>query len=158
MRGEDPPLWGRFLAASGSPPHARGRPPQQSAQPHNRADHPRMRGEDGRSRPRWVRTSGSPPHARGRLRRVARHCDVNGITPACAGKTRVRSPSSADRRDHPRMRGEDVDAVPIFAEHGGSPPHARGRPDLVRNLVYERGITPACAGKTLRVQTRDGKS
>ena len=59
--------------------------------------------------------------------------NLQGITPACAGKTkeiRVRDP------------------------HGvGSPPHARGRPlGDVAQRAYAR-ITPACAGKTLAERT-----
>ena len=31
----------------------------------------------------------------------------------------------------------------------GSPPHARGRPELDKGALREMRITPACAGKTL---------
>ena len=107
MRGEDPGFSARGSRSPGSPPHARGRrggrfPPD----PHRRItpacagktdfgsalwqesrDHPRMRGED----PPWLRPlpppKGSPPHARGRLHLNSRRIVVQGITPACAGKT-----------------------------------------------------------------------
>ena len=32
---------------------------------------------------------------------------MQGITPACAGKTAVQTGSKSRSKDHPRMRGED---------------------------------------------------
>ena len=51
--------------------------------------------------------------------------------------------------DHPRMRGED-----LWRKLGrtlilGSPPHARGRRSSRQSASDLRGITPACAGKTV---------
>ena len=48
------------------------------------------------------------------------------------------------------MRGEDLlsrlsPTIPL-----GSPPHARGRPNRQAVAGNPLGITPACAGKTLR--------
>ena len=47
------------------------------------------------------------------------------------------------------MRGEDncVTVDKIISD--GSPPHARGRPLTLPAYRAKRGITPACAGKTL---------
>ena len=133
----------------GSPPHARGR--LCSMRPGKRSrgitpacagktkkirirdshgmDHPRMRGEDMRSPYASTNVVGSPPHARGRRRENLAAVNPPGITPACAGKTRLRRRGNGSPRDHPRMRGEDV-------TEGKS------------GDTYER-ITPACAGKTL---------
>ena len=56
--------------------------------------------------------------------------DKERITPACAGKTAESVLKMVYKRDHPRMRGEDL----------GIPADSR---------VGTR-ITPACAGKTTR--------
>ena len=91
---------------------------------------------------------GSPPHARGRRDRNHVRYASFGITPACAGKTRPAMDAYPSMSDHPRMRGEDESGEDVKPNAAGSPPHARGRPfgSLVR--VGDRGITPACAGKT----------
>ena len=47
------------------------------------------------------------------------------------------------------MRGEDGLEVRLLGGHGGSPPHARGRPKADGGLSADIRITPACAGKTL---------
>ena len=46
------------------------------------------------------------------------------------------------------MRGEDFNDVTKVVFDEGSPPHARGRRDLLCRSHHGRGITPACAGKT----------
>ena len=48
------------------------------------------------------------------------------------------------------MRGEDGVRGQRRPLHGGSPPHARGRPGRRRFPARSRRITPACAGKTGR--------
>ena len=48
------------------------------------------------------------------------------------------------------MRGEDGGNMLNAMVYGGSPPHARGRLGLDVELKKIRGITPACAGKTVR--------
>ena len=87
-----------------------------------------MRGEDDDFEDAHVEEDGSPPHARGRLRHDGRPYAAFRITPACAGKTAKVRDARMLPPDHPRMRGEDVDAVVT------DPPYGR--------------ITPACAGKT----------
>ena len=71
------------------------------------------------------------------------------ITPACAGKTRAGIRSIADRQDHPRLRGKDllISLYMLYAK--GSPPLARERLRCRGNVRIGKGITPACAGKTL---------
>ena len=147
MRGEDFPPFLEPSTDLGSPPHARGRrkrftadsqtfriTPACAGKTTKRVasvstvkDHPRMRGEDRLPLTVLGKAAGSPPHARGRLLRRRQRRLRRRITPACAGKTSVRLVQSADREDHPRMRGED--AAPIAAQFSshGSPPHARGR-------------------------------
>ena len=47
------------------------------------------------------------------------------------------------------MRGEDAGQACGRVVAAGSPPHARGRHRPVAQVQESRGITPACAGKTL---------
>ena len=97
------------------------------------------------------RIAGSPPHARGRRRRLRSRIELDGITPACAGKTYQVVPANWMTWDHPRMRGEDQYLEVDNASGEGSPPHARGRPMSGMRVSLQNGITPACAGKTLRL-------
>ena len=169
MRGEDNSASRSSKPHSESPPHARGRQPEDIAAISTAgitpacagktsvtnagkpfvSDHPRMRGEDRSVWWLWLCVLGSPPHARGRLFNNKVSQSRLGITPACAGKTIFRPFRSRATGDHPRMRGED-DQPPVdkLAE-SGSPPHARGRRNVHHALAPEPGITPACAGKTV---------
>ena len=73
----------------------------------------------------------------------------NGITPACAGKTRHVNIAYKRDWDHPRMCGKDLaqgDPVRLFL---GSPPHVRERQIARIEGGKKHGITPACAGKTV---------
>ena len=147
MRGEDVKWVIDTIVGYGSPPHARGRrrrrpdrgphrgitpacagkTPTTTSAKTTEADHPRMRGEDATAVSMSDVVVGSPPHARGRPRPVRIPPGGPGITPACAGKTQRRTSIRAPRRDHPRMRGEDVVCAVICGQRHGSPPHARGR-------------------------------
>ena len=71
---------------------------------------------------------GSPPRVRGKLKSIGADCAVDGITPACAGKTGKSPKSLITDKDHPRVCGEN--ALVSF------------------QLPGMDGITPACAGKT----------
>ena len=107
MRGEDFAPSASLPRTNGSPPHAQGRrtsgvcrtdPPritpacagkttcQRVAVP-LMTDHPRMRGEDTLGRYSMYSAPGSPPHARGRHELGLVSAFLEGITPACAGKT-----------------------------------------------------------------------
>ena len=94
-------------------------------------------------------TGGSPPRMRGKLETVHPFQRVAGITPAHAGKTRLRRGGLCDTGDHPRACGENKPLRPHRLSNRGSPPRMRGkrRPSLpASNLT---GITPAHAGKTI---------
>ena len=107
-----------------------------------------MRGEQQQSGQNVRPIKGSPPLARGTgIGRAAggRHL---GITPACAGNSRVPQILHRYWRDHPRLRGEQrYKFMPSFPP-SGSPPLARGtaRPPSIRITCCR--ITPACAGNS----------
>ena len=148
MRGEDGFIDLMIRYDVGSPPHARGRPPARARRLLRAGITPACAGKTPRFSGVTCGLVGSPPHARGRRSQTAeRRCD-DGITPACAGKTLSLSTCARRKRDHPRMRGEDVDNRRAIAPIVGSPPHARGRPYDVAGLPQRQRITPACAGKT----------
>ena len=147
MRGEKQRFADKSFFASGSPPHARGKDSVSLEQALVKRitpacagksrlfisvdfvaeDHPRMRGEKLLIRYLLPSARGSPPHARGKVALDDAPVFAVRITPACAGKRRLRHRRRRTRRDHPRMRGEKADAWQAQAEREGSPPHARGK-------------------------------
>ena len=73
------------------------------------------------------RAPGSPPRVRGKDHGGQKMKKIQGITPACAGKSG--SPDLCDQRqqDHPRVCGEkDKSAVSVIPAQG-SPPRVRGK-------------------------------
>ena len=111
------------------------------------AVHPRIRGEDYYTGVTAFRADGSPPHTRGRstsswiVRRSLR------FTPAYAGKIRTQHLRGKCPAVHPRIRGEDNEALARKAAGWGSPPHTRGRFRLAELRQLADGFTPAYAGK-----------
>ncbi len=78
-----------------------------------------------------------------------------GITPACAGKTRDRCRRAGKAEDHPRLRGKNYVVTDSKNPQIGSPPLAREK-RIKRNHQEPRpGITPACAGKTTLLRCYD---
>ena len=87
-----------------------------------------MRGEKPLAGGRGGAGGGSPPRARGKALISPVVSSISRITPACAGKSQNSCFQNRSTWDHPRVRGEKVDAISA--------------------LVKETGITPACAGKS----------
>ena len=110
--------------------------------------HPRMRGEN----PVCCRSSrsgtGSSPHARGKRGAPGVSKKRPGLIPACAGKTPGLPISRRMRRAHPRMRGENFTGPCLAPEDWGSSPHARGKRSQASQRTRDKGLIPACAGKT----------
>ena len=92
---------------------------------------------------------GSPPHVRGKVACKVQAVCYEGITPACAGKSKCRLVSCGHIWDHPRMCGEKLFAFLVFCPNIGSPPHVRGKEGKEYLQETESRITPACAGKRL---------
>ena len=109
-----------------------------------------MRGEHWRGTRAAIMAQGSAPHARGAQLVVVDRADNIGISPACAGSTRLNHLSPFLLWDQPRMRGEHPWPTRQAPGLQGSAPHARGA--RCRHLLPRRagGISPACAGSTMR--------
>ena len=113
-------------------------------------DHPRLRGEYISPPEIKQNHPGSPPLARGIQKTHGRQKKERRITPACAGNTIAVSFSPPTPRDHPRLRGEYFDSPFCSPQCLGSPPLARGILKFYCHCFALRGITPACAGNTLK--------
>ena len=138
----------------GSPPHTRGRLRLATASSaggrftpayagkifaHDRSRsgswvHPRIRGEDAQYTATSTRISGSPPHTRGRFDVPPCLLGLAGFTPAYAGKIMKATLFFIPSWVHPRIRGEDRFCAARHSCAAGSPPHTRGRYDIVGSL------------------------
>ena len=111
-------------------------------------DHPRVCGEKCLIASHTFSKWGSPPRVRGKGVGAARiGCGV-GITPACTGKRCGCSRRLPERRDHPRVCGEKYGPSAPGLRRWGSPPRVQGKAVPVSPPHYNRGITPAYAGKS----------
>ena len=111
-------------------------------------DHPRVCGENSANHSATTARMGSPPRVRGKLADFSELFHAVGITPACAGKTRKTENRPPTTRDHPRVCGENSNALVTCSRCAGSPPRVRGKRNSLRHQRNNTGITPACAGKT----------
>ena len=78
-----------------------------------------------------------------------KHENALGITPACAGKSAIIRTSLGKCQDHPRVCGEKPGIHLPACCLLGSPPRVRGKAIRADCVGCGRGITPACAGKSL---------
>ena len=72
------------------------------------------------------------------------------ITPACAGKSMAQLGPCGVGGDHPRMCGEKICVKLSLKSLFGSPPRMRGKALGDGSFLADKGITPACAGKSAR--------
>ena len=116
--------------------------------PSNNKDHPRVCGEQHMTQEFFTWTMGSPPRVRGTA--PPANCPSPGgrITPACAGNRSTPFPLGWNRRDHPRVCGEQRDNAGFFQLRKGSPPRVRGTGARRSLSAVSTGITPACAGNS----------
>ena len=135
---------------NGITPAYAGKSPQGLRTAVHSRDHPRVCGEKARTLIVQNEPQGSPPRMRGKALTDPCIALCHGITPACAGKRRSIGRLSQPTRDHPRVCGEKCSSVRSASHRRGSPPRMRGK-DLPFTCDCEStGITPACAGKSLR--------
>ena len=90
-------------------------------------DHPRVGGEKFVVGLQQVFCQGSPPRGRGKVLSCGFIARFSGITPAWAGKSRLRGPSGRRAKDHPRVGGEKAITHWEQSSRGGSPPRGRGK-------------------------------
>ena len=114
-------------------------------------DHPCLCGEKYGNRCRIPRIPGSPPPVRGKGSPKQIAWAESRITPACAGKRFSRRVFCIAVQDHPRLCGEKQNLPADLLSACGSPPRVRGKAGRRRTPTWERGITPACAGKSFQV-------
>ena len=76
------------------------------------------------------------------------------ITPAYAGKSRMLCKAASQVWDHPRMCGEKLET--FFKDNWpkGSPPRVRGKGQSGGRGLPGVGITPAYAGKRIKLRKR----
>ena len=96
-------------------------------------DHPRICGEKG------------PQTMKGG------HCAR--ITPAYAGESTCNTVGRQHRGEHPRVCGEKPKVMNLVLVRPGSPPHVRGKVDVLSKIDTLIGITPAYAGKSFLQRT-----
>ena len=99
---------------------------------------------------------GSPPRVRGKAECRHRNSLCRGITPACAGKSRVCPAFQFVDGDHPRVCGEKICKAAKGRFIRGSPPRVRGKECRVEARFSDNGITPACAGKRNSYGAKEG--
>ena len=111
-------------------------------------DHPRVCGEKDKAAEKAQHLRGSPPRVRGKGRSKRFRCTSPWITPARAGKSYTAFVRLHPLRDHPRACGEKDEVWQQLDELVGSPPRVQGKAVSVSPPHYNRGITPAYAGKS----------
>ena len=111
-------------------------------------DHPRVCGEKICEGLGCRGALGSPPRVRGKDTGAFLPSAWRGITPACAGKRRLRRRFLRPLQDHPRVCGEKVVPVVVVPVVWGSPPRVRGKGKNDGSGKPGTRITPACAGKS----------
>ena len=154
VRGSPPRVRERRIRIAGSPlspritPACAGKTGNLDSPKIEGGDHPRVCGKDLVQRGKLSEHVGSPPRVRERLYLETETLYTSRITPACAGKTYFGNLEDESDRDHPRVCGKDIAAFISSVARSGSPPRVRERRTPRSAISKERGITPACAGKT----------
>ena len=91
---------------------------------------------------------------RGKVTATLRDRSCNRITPAYAGKSICKYNCRATARDHPRLCGEKHSIANHLQIIIGSPPPMRGKGFSIIFFTNNSGITPAYAGKSIKLFAR----
>ncbi len=110
--------------------------------------HPRSRGEHVLRCERRATVRGSSPLARGTPAGAHMVTYRQGLIPARAGNTATPNHFQADRRAHPRSRGEHKERNRMLFKNTGSSPLARGTLSMPGLGEVPPGLIPARAGNT----------
>ena len=143
----------RVLCSRGLIPACAGKTKTHLILPKQLQAHPRVCGENLSRLCQPLPGRGSSPRVRGKLNVYTLNPTVEGLIPACAGKTRPAVRESRTRRAHPRVCGENVSAALMCLSSVGSSPRVRGKQGTGREKLHQRGLIPACAGKTSRASS-----
>ena len=111
-------------------------------------DHPRVCGKNYNYSRFQSRRPGSPPRVREKHAVQSKRSHFDGITPACAGKTKCLTIHRPLTRDHPRVCGKNFQLTLNRLNSTGSPPRVREKLPAYIESAQQYRITPACAGKT----------
>ena len=111
-----------------------------------------MGGEKAAGQPLGLVQIGSPPRGRGKVTRLYALADLEGITPAWAGKRLLSGHVFHGEWDHPRVGGEKISAPSFCPGTFGSPPRGRGKAERKETAMMLSRITPAWAGKSVTLQ------
>ena len=98
-------------------------------------DHPRVCGEKCPNCGRKMKQQGSPPRMRGKGAFELLDCQLDGITPAYAGKSQRTAFPVAGGQDHPRVCGEKPSLCIPLRFDKGSPPRMRGKAVPLRSAA-----------------------
>ena len=99
--------------------------------------------------------TGSPPQVRGKHKVQVFATLRARITPAGAGKTRPLPEKVSIKTDHPRRCGENKRKADRLYSRLGSPPQVRGKRCQTLTVTATRRITPAGAGKTIKLRANE---
>ena len=155
LLGSPPPVRGKafnpikYILEVGITPACAGKRADKDTPISNGWDHPRLCGEKALPASVLPCKTGSPPPVRGKARREVLTMSEGRITPACAGKSRLRRPLPLPIRDHPRLCGEKLLRSAGDGCFQGSPPPVRGKAGSSLQPILTLRITPACAGKSV---------
>ena len=128
IRGENRRRTASFSPPYGTSPHTRGKP---VPTPPNRQC-----------------ASGTSPHTRGKRRFMVDRLRGRRNIPAYAGKTWCRGGGKIVDKEHPRIRGENLQRRYHHDSNEGTSPHTRGKPAGAGSACSWMRNIPAYAGKT----------
>ena len=154
VRGSSPRVRGKLsrgftdLGQRGLIPACAGKTWLAGKKRHEKGAHPRVCGENQAATTPALPTPGSSPRVRGKPNIRAEAARRGRLIPACAGKTTISAVFSGFDRAHPRVCGENRAWPQSFFTLHGSSPRVRGKREQAGILSAERGLIPACAGKT----------
>ena len=146
MRGKVPGIC-KGLERVGITPACAGKRPSILVVLRHEGDHPRVCGEKTREVGKAGSLEGSPPRMRGKEGAVLVQLCKDGITPAHAGKRFLFVLCRGRGEDHPRTCGEKKLTFDAGQLIPGLPPHMRGKAIDAATAAFQKGITPAHAGK-----------
>ena len=154
LHGSSPRVRGKLISSSenlregGLIPACAGKTNSSIASTGTRKAHPRVCGENRGVHRFKTLVDGSSPRVRGKRNECTGHPVVQGLIPACAGKTGRGSRRVVSGRAHPRVCGENVQSMGPHASVRGSSPRVRGKRTRQSAESPRARLIPACAGKT----------